>query len=1329
MSLKSKFKRTLSGLLSMAMVATIVPCFPVSAEDSEKYPYTMFASSNEDGAITVNAYNFTINGQIATNGTVNCNGNTNINYESSNNICVDMVYIPNKIDKDFFDGKKVDCVEDDYSIEDTNIDISTPLSVDGTTTMQGNVTIEAGVKSKDDIYISGDVKNSYNTVIYSQYGDIIIDCNNVSLNGLIYAPFGTIHITASNINMNDTMIIANKIIIDAPNVNVNYSEHFGSYFSEVSDNMEIPEEDFGYLKDLDGNGIPDFFENSINWKYIEDTDGDGIPDIIEVNTGTDPNVPDGDINDMLDSITLEMLYKNPLVILDSETGKPRIYGDMNFDAKDENYIPVLDAFDLVLMRKMYLDGGYAKYADLDADGDLDADDLMWLENYILSNVNSFPVYNTFDSDGDGLSDYVEVELYKTNPHKADTDGDGLSDYFEIVWMETDPLKADGIAYEDPDEDGLVNMLESAHKTNPYSKDTDEDDLTDLEEITLGTNPLSTDTDMDGLDDEYEVNTSKTNPSKVDTDGDSLTDYEEIQLDLDPLKTATYDTLDKYYTITQIIPADDPIFSDINTPDNAYELSVEIKASGYAKNHLRVRDSSYAYALQDSSAVGFTPEFIYDDDYVVESIILNFKIKEEFRDNVSHYFDALNSGDSYYDYTYDINSELEGINRFNVFKYFQSINLPMPICTDYDVDNNIVSVTVDTFETDDDGKSYGIGSYSLVDLEVWGMLMNETDSSINTVNDMQEYTRSVPSVSSYEIHTKKLKEISDSICDIISRNYQSYNARKVEKTGEVLSTGTSSISTLFGHRYAYYEASGISYYAAAAACKKKGGHLLTVTSPFEYSFLSGTLSAGKSGLYWVGASGGANNWSWITGESTNYVRTIHVGTYTMDNCGTYFDKLGNHLAYSPGLAYNITHPVISDIKGYICEWEPGAKITDEDSGIHSTSIAGSTVVMLKADLSKSSGIDSDEDGIPDWDEIDHSAIKKLGGSDSDVSIKWSVVQTYVNAIQKLSSEKIESLSKKISLVYSDDSKEVIPSVTSLGDDDSDGYKDDEDPRPNYNDIVVTKLSKDYIMIDYNTAGLSERLEDGWTNDTAESGMEHISYGGYQGWFRGLKNHIPNNDVREHFASQGCGLIAMVDLSLYLARRDPDRFGNNSNKFISDENPIDFHKYMDYILHFDREYVNFHNPLPGSRLPINNIDGFMDVKLNSYFKDNNINYRAHMGMRDDIWDDRIHNLISKDIPAIIYVGPTAVDDSIKLYGRDNSNIYKKSTYTEYTTVDSHYFNVTAVIEDKIMESEGDYSGVIYEVSSWGEKYYMSEKEMSDYIKIHTPFFTNVIYITEK
>ena len=442
-----------------------------------------------------------------------------------------------------------------------------------------------------------------------------------------------------------------------------------------------------------------------------------VPDIIEMNTGTAPNTLDSNPKDTIDSITLEMMYKNPLILLNSSTGNLMIYGDMNKDL-------ILDAFDLVLMRKMCMDGGYAEYADLDADGDFDADDLTWLENYLLLRVKSFPVYNKFDSDNDGLTDYVEIQFTETSPNKIDTDGDGLTDFEEVMYTFTDPTKTESVKKGVSDAD----------------VDSDNDGISNIDELKLGSSPSSKDTDMDGLDDGYEVKVLKTSPIKADTDGDGLDDYEETKLGLDPLKTTTNGTPDRERIIKQVIPADDPIFREINTSDNAYALSIEIKASGYAKRHLIVRDSSYSYALQDSSAIGFTPEFIYDDDYRVESINLKFEIKEEFRDNVSHYFDALNSGSDYYDYTYEIDSALDGIKRFNVFKYFQSINLPMPICTKYDVDNNIVSVTVDTFETADDGNSYGIGSYSLVDLEVWGMLMNEVDNNTSSaVIDTQKYT--------------------------------------------------------------------------------------------------------------------------------------------------------------------------------------------------------------------------------------------------------------------------------------------------------------------------------------------------------------------------------------------------------------------------------------------------------------------------------------------------------------------------------------------------------------------------------------------------------------
>ncbi len=72
----------------------------------------------------------------------------------------------------------------------------------------------------------------------------------------------------------------------------------------------------------------------------------------------------------------------------------------------------------------------------DASGDLDGDGLTNLQEY---QFGSDP-RNT-DSDGDGLSDGAEVNIYGTNPATADSDGDGLDDGYEVL-IGSNPRRAD-----------------------------------------------------------------------------------------------------------------------------------------------------------------------------------------------------------------------------------------------------------------------------------------------------------------------------------------------------------------------------------------------------------------------------------------------------------------------------------------------------------------------------------------------------------------------------------------------------------------------------------------------------------------------------------------------------------------------------------------------------------------------------------------------------------------------------------------------------------------------------------------------------------------------
>src|SRR4051794_33724960 len=95
-----------------------------------------------------------------------------------------------------------------------------------------------------------------------------------------------------------------------------------------------------------------------------------------------------------------------------------------------------------------------------------------------------------DSDGDGLSDVIEIML-GCNPHKADTDDDGISDYLEIV-LETDPTQFDS----NPDDDDTGGDGQHLHRIYGHrcgcgpEDDEDGDGVATWIELKWGTNPGS-----------------------------------------------------------------------------------------------------------------------------------------------------------------------------------------------------------------------------------------------------------------------------------------------------------------------------------------------------------------------------------------------------------------------------------------------------------------------------------------------------------------------------------------------------------------------------------------------------------------------------------------------------------------------------------------------------------------------------------------------------------------------------------------------------------------------------------------------------------------------
>ena len=282
-----------------------------------------------------------------------------------------------------------------------------------------------------------------------------------------------------------------------------------------------------------------------------------------------------------------------------------------------------------------------------------------------------------DSDGDGLPDYIErgLGLDRNNP---DTDGDGLPDGYEYYYLGTDPAKVDS------DDNGVSDADE----------DFDEDGLTNIEEYERSTSPFAADTDRDGLPDYDEVYNYNTDPTNPDTDSDKVTDGDEIILDLDPNDPETNGYPDSEYTTAQTVGEDSGALDYINNlEENPYTISVEVTAAGVADNCLSADESGYSNViLQNDAVLGVVPELTYSEGLAVTDVVINFHLDDPAVENELGVYD---------------DPAFEGINRFSVFKYFEDNNVLLPIETFYNEETNTVYTHVDV-----------MGSYCLIDMEKW-----------------------------------------------------------------------------------------------------------------------------------------------------------------------------------------------------------------------------------------------------------------------------------------------------------------------------------------------------------------------------------------------------------------------------------------------------------------------------------------------------------------------------------------------------------------------------------------------------------------------------------
>lgn len=214
---------------------------------------------------------------------------------------------------------------------------------------------------------------------------------------------------------------------------------------------------------------------------------------------------------------------------------------------------------------------------------------------------------------------------------------------------------------------------------------------------------------------------------------------------------------------------------------------------------------------------------------------------------------------------------------------------------------------------------------------------------------------------------------------------------------------------------------------------------------------------------------------------------------------------------------------------------------------------------------------------------------------------------------------------------------------------------------------------------------------------------VSYGGNQNWSKSKK-----------MQKVGCGVIAMADLTMYLAEQNPNMMTDAIRKINKPKGLYNKHDYLEYVRFFYVHYMILlmHKGMLGITLK---------HTMNRYFMLNDIGLKAKWKMMqsDESMLRDIRHLIRKNKPVILAIGPNRYNPfgkkGISLYVDKDGEL--KSSIRE--NVHSHYVTVTGVCTIKGRE--------YLVVSSWGKKYYIDYKEYRNYVNnVGDKFTSGILYI---
>ena len=498
MKLKSNFKRILSGVMSLAMAATLVPSIPVLAEDftTQNYVYDNYA-------VSYNVTNSWGDTEVVSVTLSNTGDSTIENW---------MLYFdPNGSTSSIWDAQWAETSTGVSYVKNAgynariepNSSITFSYTVDNCEAVPEAFKLCQGRINKESGY---DVQLVVNETWGDNFNGAIVITNNTD------SPIEAWELTFdTNFTITE---ITNSWAATVTELEPYSYRLKGTYTGTVYANSSVT---LGFTGVK--NGDPEISNTSLT----EVVANESLIDFIK-------NYPDGV------SIYAYGDYNNEANAIDIEwyTDYEAEVFDVWQSDDNESYTLVSEVSDADSYQYVITEDFQTKYFKVSIPNDFG--ETIESVPFVVTKTEDEYSVDFLDSDGDGLPDIYE-NMIGTDLNNPDTDGDGLTDYQEVYITGTDPTKYDSVT------DGVSDA----------DADPDEDGLTNAQEIELGTDPQNDDTDGDGLKGGEEVNDYHTDPLNPDTDKDGVNDGDEIVLGLDPLKPDTDDNgvldCDEYFEQT------------------------------------------------------------------------------------------------------------------------------------------------------------------------------------------------------------------------------------------------------------------------------------------------------------------------------------------------------------------------------------------------------------------------------------------------------------------------------------------------------------------------------------------------------------------------------------------------------------------------------------------------------------------------------------------------------------------------------------------------------------------------------------------------------------